>query len=303
MLLCWVLLTTLLGVYLENVPPENSTAVYKRTTVKDFTTSKDTEKAARQQIYPPNKFQKLIKGDSILREIQNRKTSKTEDKNMSENETVQNFLKPSVETKKTKETLMPSLETATKPMEKQLFAQNREKAATSEITNHTSSETKNEHSSTREKDANRHKTHLSATQQTENDQESFTLSGSGSEQSPKKETIATQITENDRTNARDIEDTRITIPNSKARRSVETGHLSESKIKNWFVALYRQNQYQGIEVANCGTRMNPCYYLKTVMSQLKEGDTLILISDHSEMIFGQNELNKLKPNLAVESTS
>ncbi len=307
MLLCWVLFTTLLGVYLENVSPENSRAVYKGAAEKDFTPNKDTGKAENEKIRPQNKFQKPTENFSLLRETLNWKTSKNEDTIDPENRKVQSFQKPSVETKKTKRTLMPGLETTATQMGKHSFVKiDRESTNSTKTENDTSLENTLEQSSTIKQDPNGNKTHPDTEQLVEmaKYQEAYIYSGSGSDQSPQKKTIPTQITEKGRTNARKIEDTRITILKNTGRSSIDTRLLSESQSKNWFVVFYTQTQYQGMEAANnCGTRTNPCYYLKTVMNQLKEGDTLTLISDQAKLISGQNELNKPYTEKAVESTS
>ncbi len=286
--------------YLDNVSPENSTAVYTRTSVEEFATNKDTEKAEKQKIRPPNKFQKPTENVSLLRETLNWKTSKPEDNIESENRQVQSVLKHSVETQKMKRTSMLGSETTVTEVGKHSLAKNRK------TENDTSLANNYEKSSTKKKDSKGNKTHPDTDQLLEmrEVQEAFISSGSSSDQSPKMKTIPTQITENGRTNARKIDDTRITTPMNKEKRSIDTSLLSESQSKNWFVAFYTQTQYQGMEAAhNCGTRTNPCYCLKTVMNQLKEGDTLTLISDYTEQISGQNESKKLNTDLAVESTS
>ncbi len=268
--------------------------------MKEFTPNKDTEKAEKQTIRPLNKYLKHSDNISLLREIQNGKTSKSEDKKELENGKVQNSLKSSVKILKPEEALVPVLEEP----ETQAGIHNQESVFSSKSENDTSFETSNDQSFTTKKDPNGTKTHPDTVPLAEiTKSQVFNISGSGSDQSSMKETIATQSTENGRTNATIIEEIRISKSKSKGRSHVDTRLLRGRKGKSWFVALYRQTQYQGMEAANnCGTRTNPCYHLKTVVNKLKEGDTLILISDYTELISDQNELNHNTEN-AVESTS
>ncbi len=297
---------TLLGVYLQNVSPTNSPGEYKGAAVKDFTPTNDTEKVEKQTLRPPDKFLNLKQTSSLLKETPNWMASKPKGKHRPENKIVQSFLELGQMTKKTEGTLMSgSVETATQ-VGKQSQMNDIEDVTTSDMTSDTSSEINNEQSSTVEKCLNSSKTLQDTVQQTETKkgQELFNLSGSGSDQSPKMQTIPTQNTENHDRKATQIKYIRATTPKSKERSSVETGLLSKSKSKNWFVAFYTQTQHQGMEAAiNCGTRTKPCYYLKTVMTQLKEGDTVVLISNHTELISHQNESNNLNTDWAVQNTS
>ncbi len=173
---------------------------------------------------------------------------------------------------------------------------------TAKITNDTSFQVKNKQYLSTAKDPNGGKTHADTVQwtQTTSALTMFNFTSSSSDKSPMQKSIPTKNRENGKLNAINNE-TQILVLKNKGSRSIHTILLSESKSKNWFVAFYTQTQYQGMEAANnCGTRTNPCYYLKTVMSQLKKGDTLILISD---LISHHKEVDKHKTDLAVQGTS
>ncbi len=243
MLLCWVLFTTLLGIYLDNVSPENSIAIDTGLPVKDFITNKEKENVEKQNIRPPNKFQKSTENSSFLRGTLNWKTSNTEDKIESENGKFQSFQNHNAKRKEPNGALMLHSEAAATQVGKQSFAKDTERVKTVKMTNVTSFQVKNKQYFTTAKDPNSDKTPADTVQWTETTSAHtmFNFTSSSSDQSAMQKIIPTSHTENIKTNATNNE-IHVSVLKNKGRRSIYTIPLSKSKSKNWFVAFYTQTQ-------------------------------------------------------------
>ena len=58
----------------------------------------------------------------------------------------------------------------------------------------------------------------------------------------------------------------------------------------WHFAFFRSDSFVGQDNEVCGSKDQPCLHLKSVMNKLKEGDTVMLITDKSETTQGGHHI-------------